>query len=378
VTPDSSLLDEPVRIRVTGLSRGQRVELTARMTGPDGQIWSSQATFKADNEGVVDLDRDAPESGDYTGVDGMGLIAAMSPDSSAPATTAPPTSDDPSSGAPADVPQYATMPADLSITVAVSSGPETTIRRVAVAPGVTIQDLTVAEHGVAGVLVTPSEAAGPGVLLIGGSEGGLGVGYVAMALMLAAHGYPALAVASFNAPGLSSALRDVPIEYFASAASKLPGPVRVVGVSRGSEAALLLAARYPHLVGGVVLAAPADQINLGFPGGGYAWTFGNVPQLDIPFSVIAGPVLAIAGTGDRVWPSAANADALKEQLGDRLSTLVLEGAGHDVLGVPYLSANPAAVHPVTGEPFHLGGSRQANEQARRESWSALLSFLASS
>lgn len=369
VTPDSSLLDEPVRIRVTGLSPGQRVELTATMTGPDGRNWSSRATFKADGEGVVDLDRDAPESGDYTGVDGMGLIAAMR--SSGPSA-------DPSAAPSAEVPQYATMPADLPVTVTVSSGPERTIRRVAVAPGVTVQDLTVAEHGVAGVLVTPSEAAGPGVLLIGGSEGGLGVGNVAMALMLAAHGYPALAVATFNAPGLPSALRDIPIEYFASAASRLPGPVRVIGVSRGSEAALLLAARYPHLVARTVLAAPSERINLGFPNGGYAWTFGNVPQLDIPFSAITGPVLAIVGTDDRVWPSAANADALTEQLGDRLTIHRLEGAGHDVLGVPYLSADPAAVHPVTGEPINLGGSRQVNEQARRDSWSALLAFLSAS
>jgi dienelactone hydrolase len=403
VSPASSLLDEPVRIRVTGLSPGQRIELTARMTGLDGGSWSSQAIFVADGDGVVDLDRDAPESGDYTGVDGMGLIAALTPPSSAPPspsqpspdptspdptspdpTSPDPTSPDPtssvdsSSATPADRPSYASTPADFPITVAINGGAETAIRRVAVAPGVTIQDLTVAEHGVAGVLVTPSEAAGPGVLLIGGSEGGLGVGYVAMALMLAAHGYPALAVASFNAPGLPGALRDIPLEYFASAASRLPGPVRVIGVSRGSEAALLLAARYPNLVAGTVLAAPSDRINLGFPAGGYAWTFGNVPQLDIPFSAIAGPVLAIAGTDDRVWPSATNVTTLKEQLGDRLTSLVIEGAGHDVLGVPYLSANPATIHPVTGDPFHLGGTRQGNEQARRQSWSALLSFLASS
>jgi len=379
VTPDSSLLDEPVRIRATGLSPGQKVELTATMTTPDGTRWSSRATFTADGDGVVDLDRDAPESGDYTGVDGMGLIAAMTPESSTPASPADPSSSaDPSSETPADLPRYAQVAADYPIIVATNSGAEATIRRVLVAPGVTVQDLTVAEHGVAGVLATPSEPAGSGVLLIGGSGGGLGFGHVAMALMLAAHGYPALAVASFNAPGLPGALRDIPIEYFARAAGLLPGPVRVIGVSRGSEAALLLAARYPSLVAGTVLAAPADRINLGFPNGGYAWLFGNVPQLDIPFSAITGQVLAIAGTDDRVWPSAENAATLKEQLGDRLTTLVLDGAGHDVLGVPYLGADPATVHPVTGEPIHLGGSRQVNEQARRESWNALLSFLAAS
>lgn len=393
VTPESSRLDEPVRIRVTGLSPGQHVELTASMTGLDGRRWSARATFTADGDGVVDLDRDAPESGDYTGVDGMGLIAAMTPDTSTaePSTREPSTSESPTveasdpaaaeedaSESPADPPRYAEMPAELSLTIAVTGGAETTVQRVAVAPGVTVQDLTVAEHGVAGVLVTPSEATGSGVLLIGGADGGVGVGPLAMALMLAAHGYPALAVASFAAPGLPSVLRDIPIEYFARAANLLPRPVRVVGISRGSEAAMLLAARYPHLVAGVVLAAPADRINLGFPDGGYAWLFGNVPQLDVPFSTIPGQVLAIAGTEDRVWPSATNAATLKERLGDRVTTLVIQGAGHDVLGLPFLGADPATVHPVTGEPFHVGGTRQRNEQAHRESWDALLSFLAAS
>jgi dienelactone hydrolase len=362
VTPAVSLGDEPVHVRVTGLAGGEQVELTATATGLDGATWSSSATFTADGSGVVDLDRDAPDFGDYRGVDGMGLIAAM----------APPASTEPSGG----VPSFDALPDDYPITVAVSDGPQVEVSRVAVAPGVTVSPLRVEEGGVAGVLAAPAEPAGPGVLLIGGSEGGISPTLLAMALMLAAHGYPALAVAYFNAPGLPGELRDIPIEYFANAAARLPGPVRVVGYSRGSEAALLLSALYPQLVGGTVIAAPADRIYLGFPNGGYAWVFGNIPRLEIPFSSIAGPVLAFAGTADAVWPSADNLTRLSEQLGDRLQSLVVDGAGHDILGVPYASSDPVTIHPVTGHPVQMGGTRQSNEQARRQTWSRLLEFLA--
>jgi pimeloyl-ACP methyl ester carboxylesterase len=373
VAPAVSLDDEPVRIQVTGLSAGQQIELTATATGIDGATWSSSATFTANGDGVVDLDRDAPDSGDYQGVDGMGLIAAMAPTSAAAPAV------DPSASPPGDAPSppsFGQLPTEYPITVAVTDGAEVQISRVNVAPGVTVQEFTVAEHGVAGVLATPGEAAGPGVLLVGGSEGGVNYYLVDMALMLAAHGYPTLALGYFNSPGLPGELRNIPIEYFANAATKLPGPVRVVGISRGSEAALLLSALYPELVAGTVLAAPAGRVNLGFPNGGYAWTFGNGPRLDIPFSSIVGPVLAFAGTDDAIWPSADNVTRLAEQLGDRLQSQVIDGAGHDILGVPYVGADPETFHPVTGSPIHMGGTRQVNEQARRETWAALLQFLA--
>lgn len=369
VTPQESLFDEPVHIRVTDLAPGQQIELTATGTGLDGATWSARATFTADGNGVVDLERDAPDSGDYRGVDGMGLIAAMRPRRAAPDPSAT------ASDAPEGEPALGEVPTATAITLAVTDGDQAEISRVAVAPGVTVQTLTVAEHGVAGLLATPAEPAGAGVLLIGGAEGGTAA-LAATALMLAARGYPALAVEYFDAPGLPSELRDIPIEYFATAAGKLPGPVRVVGISRGSEAALLLSALYPDLVAGTVIGAPPAAINLGFPSGGYAWTLGNTPRLEIPFAAIDGPVLAVAGTNDAVWPSAENVTRLAEQLGDRMESIVIDGAGHDVLGVPYLGADAEILHPVSARLVHMGGSRQVNEQARRETWSALLEFLA--
>jgi hypothetical protein len=50
----------------------------------------------------------------------------------------------------------------------------------------------------------------PALLIFGGSEGGLSGTLIAA--LLAAHGYPALALAYFNAPGLPATLSDIPLE----------------------------------------------------------------------------------------------------------------------------------------------------------------------
>ena len=91
------------------------------------------------------------------------------------------------------------------------------------------------------------------------------------AALLAARGYPSLALAYFKAPGLPQTLRDIPLEYFTSALEVLraqpgvdPDHVLVAGDSRGGEAALLLGAHFPQLVNGVIAGVPSSVVH---PGG---------------------------------------------------------------------------------------------------------------
>jgi dienelactone hydrolase len=359
VTPIQSLVDEPVHVRVTGLNPGQRIALSASMPELEGARWASRATFTAGADGVVDLDRDAPDAGDYSGVDGMGLIASMAVQG--PATT---------TGASAET------DGGFVLRISLSGGASIDLRRVVLASAVTTHELTIAADRVSGLLALPAHPTGPGVLLIGGSEGGLSKSMTWVAEVLAAHGYPALAIAYFHAPGLPGELQNIPIEYFATAARLLPGPVRVVGYSRGSEAAMLLSGLYPDLVAGAVLVSPAASVHVGFPNGGNAWTYHGAAQTQIPFDAIAGPVLAFVGTDDQIWPSGSYVQTLQYRLGQRLDTLEVDGAGHEMLGVPYLSFDPAVTQPLTGEQLDLGGTRLGDEQARRQTWAALLHFLA--
>jgi dienelactone hydrolase len=142
----------------------------------------------------------------------------------------------------------------------------------------------------------------------GGSEGGVSMRWTAA--LLASHGYPTLALGHFAMPGLPATLRDVPLEYFATAARLLaaqpevdPAHIIAMGYSRGSEPAQLLAEDYPRLIHGVVVYSPSSVVNQGF--GGDAWTKDGkpIPQGSIPPDHLSGPLLAIAGADDALWPS---------------------------------------------------------------------------
>lgn len=80
----------------------------------------------------------------------------------------------------------------------------TATRRSPEAVGVTTRKLTVPADGVYGVLYRPKDTTTrmPALLVFGGSEGGLSYPVQVKAALLAAHGYPTLALAYFDAPGL--------------------------------------------------------------------------------------------------------------------------------------------------------------------------------
>ncbi|GAA3436749.1 dienelactone hydrolase family protein [Kutzneria kofuensis] len=112
------------------------------------------------------------------------------------------------------------------------------------------------------VLLTQPVSA-PGVLLLGGAEGGL---HERDARALHAEGYNVLALAYFGAPTLPPGLVDIPLEYFFAAVDKIAsfaaGKIGIVGGSRGGEAALLVAA-HDDRVGAVVSVAGGGLITQG-------------------------------------------------------------------------------------------------------------------
>lgn len=77
VDPSVSRADQPVRIIVEGLRPDS--EVTLQLSSQDAQLgkFASKATFVADGEGRVDVTSARAESGDYVGVDPMGLFVSM-------------------------------------------------------------------------------------------------------------------------------------------------------------------------------------------------------------------------------------------------------------------------------------------------------------
>ncbi len=392
VTPAAALYDTPVSATVTGLSAGEAVTLRLTTPSADGPTWSSSAAFRADSSGRVSTAQ-APSSGDYSGADPMGLVETLSPGQL---------------GKSLDNKSPWTM--TLSVLVRGKVRASATFTREVPKAGVTISsaDERPSTAGCYGTLYLPIHRPStpqPAVVVFGGSEGGLVT--AGQAKLLAAHGYPALALAYFHEPGLPSDLRRIPLEYFATAArflARQPGvdPRRVLlwGTSRGSEAALLTASYYPDLIHGVVGSVPAAEAYGSFgeagPNHQAAWTFGgkdippapssefgspnsNSPEA-IPVERIRGSMLLICGGSDMVWDSCENIAAIQTRLRThhspvRPTVLSYPDAGHFVGGlVPYYPTT-ASSGTVGGVEVPAGGTFQADQAARAKAWPAFLAFL---
>ena len=281
VVPKTSFVDQPVRIRISGLHARSSAETRLRVRDARGRLWHSSARFRADARGVVDLNRAVPRSGGYRGRWGMGLLASLTTSARAPLSV---------------FRAGATQTFHLEVHGRGQRiGSAIFLRSM---PGAVLdRPVSLDEAGFLGVYEsrkTPGPRM-PGILLLGGSEGGLPTG--ALSRMLAARGYSTLGVAYFGAPGLPQTLARIPLEYFARALTWLraqpqvdPSRIVVLGVSRGSEAAQLLGAYYPSLVSGVVASVPSNVALCGYPDCSQpAWTLNGTPlpytqQFDNPDS----------------------------------------------------------------------------------------------
>ena len=391
VEPETVLVDQPARIAAVGLTPGQAITIRAQIRRKPYRF-VSQATFRADASGVVALDRDAPLIGSYAGVDAMGLLWSMLPDSTLPEPGPSASSDV------ADLPVF-NPPAPVVIRLELLvDGRAIGVARFTQeyrAPGV--RELALREDGLVGTLFLPPRGRRPSaaILVLGGSEGGQSTD---RAMLLAAHGYAALALAYFRDEGLPAQLVDIPLEYFGRALTWLRtqrdvdgAPVAVVGGSRGAEVALLLGANFAE-VRAVVAYAPSSIVWSGIPpvgGNGRfaAWTYRGEPMpggvgrktLDDPDSVarfaipveqVRGPILLVAGAEDRLWPSARMAQMVADRFQSRQHTyastvLVYPNAGH-AIAFPYVPVAPR---------LQLGGTVIGTATADRESWRAVLAFL---
>jgi dienelactone hydrolase len=393
VGPPTALLDEPLRVHISGARPGQRVQVDASTTDERGRTWSSGAAFVAGADGTVDVASTAPVGGSYTGVHDSGLIWSLRPEGTTDYYY---------------VPQGNTMVLHLTLRIDGTTVGDAQVGRAWRAAGVTEQRLTPDHDGIDGVMFQPggSGAPHPAVLVFGGSDGGLTTDN---AELLASHGYPTLVIAYFGDAGLPDTLTDVPLEYFAKALRWLAGqpgvdPQRmaVAGVSRGSEAALLLGVNYPDLVHAVLALVPSSVVNSGLPEltkpawtlngaavpfvpsnglGGHWATAVDHPEAAIPVERIRGPIFLLCGADDQLWPSCP----FSAQIADRRTAnrvpyrdvrISAPAAGHFVGSpVPNIPASSGTGQTRYGKIF-VGGTQQADALGRVDAWPRLLDFLA--
>jgi len=379
VTPHDTLATQPLDVVVGGLAVHAPVTLTLRSRDRDGILWSASARYTPGADGRVDLSRDAPVSGSYRGVWRMGLLASMLP-----------------AGGRADYQWQLTHPLRFTLTARQhrQTVATTAFLRRFMNGQVTSLFPTLQSDGFIGSYFARAGAArSPAVLVLGGSEGGLATESLAAAL--AAAGYPSLAVAYFDEPGLPRTLSRIPLEYFERALTWLaarpevdPRGVAVLGISRGSEAALLLGLHDAAQVHAVIASVPSDAANCSYPTcSGPAWMLHGraVPythEWDDPFPTdnrnalfrveqIPAPILLVCGGNDQRWVSCQYSAEMMARLRAHHDpyphALLREAfAGHDVGSL------------MPDEPQFDGTTPTAvaDERAREAVWPRVLSFLA--
>src|SRR6266545_2743395 len=77
IAPDNALVDQVIRIRLSGIMPNHAVTLRAQMQDNLGGAWTSHASFRANATGAVDVSSQPPLSGTYQGTDQMGLFWSM-------------------------------------------------------------------------------------------------------------------------------------------------------------------------------------------------------------------------------------------------------------------------------------------------------------
>jgi dienelactone hydrolase len=262
---------------------------------------------------------------------------------------------------------------------------------------------------VTGAFLVPYQSARiPGVIVLGGSEGGVPRDRAAL---IASHGYAALALAYFAADTLPDELERVPLETVNRAVEWLrkqpmvdPNRIAIVGVSKGAELALLSASRNPRIKA-VVAIAPSSVVfqNLGSSRRPTSsWTSGGndvpfapfvrsetsdktrrladmynasldaaSPEARIPVERISGPILLLTGKDDALWPSTKMANEMALRLTRHrfrypVKHLSFDEVGHHVATLP--------MRP-TSDSVRLGGKPQALAKAHIQAWREIVSFL---
>jgi len=427
-------VDEEVRVRVCGFAPQQQVLIRAATQDDLGRRWASQAVFRADASGTVDLGAQKPVTGSYRNVSPMGLFWSMRLEAQ-------------NSNAQMTFAKKDASPNRVTLEVVIHGGvvAASEILRNFQASETQTRDLETEADVLAGgqdvggrapiigrLFIPPGRGPHPSVVVLSGTGGGFDLDKAAV---LSRHGFATLALAYFGIAPLPTWLHQIPLEYFEAALGRLASQpeidaqrIGVLGISRGAELALLLAAKFPE-VHAVAAYAPSS---VAWAAGGRdkatgetipSWTWQGAPvpfaplplrgfmwrsaipvvalrrpvifrnlfraglrnreaieRAQIPVERIRGPVLLISGGDDHLWPAAEMSEAIvarlkKNGFAHSVEHLHYPRAGH-MLRYPYLptTSREAGNTHLRGAKFSFGGTPEADADAQTDSWRRTIAF----
>lgn len=198
-------MDDRLSILVLGLPPNRLIIVKAKSKAQDQLWWRSEAVFNSGPEGTIDLSAQAPVSGTYQGVDGMGLFWSMKPD---------PNTKGGDHAFFAITDWFQPIVTEIEATDVGQALGSVAVERRFAKPG--LRCALIAEDSIYGFLCDPGDGhRHPGVMFLGGSEGGFGLPDTAV--LLASHGFTTMSLAYFGAKGLPPTLQNIPVEYFGKA-----------------------------------------------------------------------------------------------------------------------------------------------------------------
>lgn len=413
VNPMQSLIDEKISIVVKGLTPGQRITLKAKLTGDSNEEFESYGHFIADGAGSVCTAETPSLSGTYTGVDSMGLLWSMKllPGQRKGQRLSK---------------KNVTKPYYIHLLlfnghVEDCTGNEVrkdlqpicsvTFERWYMSEGV--RRIPVRNGRLRGTLfLPPGKGPFPGIIDLFGTIGGL---VEFKASLLASHGFAALALAYFAYDDLPKVATELELEYFFEACDwMLAHPdvmsrgLGVMGVSKGSELALILAAHRKEVTA-VVGVSPAHAL-IAFPlkcrgeplaflkfkpdlvklseNGAMIFKESYPPDMTdgpgraatIEVEKIQGDILLICGTDDQNWKAQEMAGKIRSRLRkygkeSRCTIHSYPGTGH-LIEPPYTPTCHLSYHKSFTMCCEWGGEPRQQAFAQEDSWKHILNFFA--
>ena len=414
-----SVADEKLEIRVLDLKPKSTLKVTAETELPWclGEKFSSYALFNADNNGQVDLDLMKPVEGTYEKADSMGLIYSLKKCESAGKNIA----------------ENISINNSMIINIKFESEGNQEERKLERIFKTDDVNITYINEEFFAKLYTNNNAKDKVIILLNGSSGDMKA-LDLIAGPLCSRGFNILNVPYFAAPGLPENLEEVPLEYFEKVFRWVQNnniiekknkdketEIYLLGISKGSEAALLLASKYKEIKKVAAIEAHGyvfqslkgqgfgDDVSSWSYGGqsipfikgynniffedfkkcteqgkpfGFASTYkkcvelaANKEEARIKVENSEADLLIVTGKEDNIWNGYEGCKVLVDNLKKHtVEFLVYEHMGHP-MPIPYIiPLNETTSMPMMGGIFSSGGTLEGNAEGQHDLWEKTIEF----
>lgn len=403
IGPNPSMIDDRVRIKVTGLSSKAAVTLQLSVHRPSDKLdFRSRSLYVSSDSGEIDVgSAEALDGGSYTGLDAMGPFWSMRPSNESNAVLQTTNLEQPLN---VTAELYAGHHGPGSIVRDADLVAKCAIERQFIASGV--RRIPVIADGIHSILFLPATASsGTSVPLINVIYGGVvrrGHLKEERAALYAAKGFAALAVGIFGMPGLPKMYQDIEIETLEKTIDHVlnsfevidPNRVGMHGISKGGDitlscAAFLKAKIKAAVIQNACICSIAGKTSYGghvvemldfHPEKARFREDGSVDPIDmlsepaecphsvIPFADCPADLLFLAAGDDHNFQSAKYARLAEDMCRDsgkkNYEIVYAKGAGH-MCNAPYSPGVFVDKHPIMpGGLVYMGGESTPDEHSR--------------